>query len=137
MCWKICAKTAITSAGEQSGHIIFREYMPTGDGELGHPADAGDEKDRRAAECAGRADARDPQVLLNVAADRDMKEALHESPEMEALIEECEERLGDTGRIFDSGKRHRTADPGDGGGRGRCPSSGSWPSGWRPGARSC
>ena len=41
-----------------------------------------------------------PQVLLNVAADRDMKEALHESPEMEALIEECEERLGDTGRIL-------------------------------------
>ena len=41
-----------------------------------------------------------PQVLLNVAADRDMKEALHESPEMEALIEECEQRLGDTGRIL-------------------------------------
>ena len=41
-----------------------------------------------------------PQVLLNVAADRDMKEALHESPEMEALIEECEHRLGDTGRIL-------------------------------------
>ena len=34
MCWKICAKTATTSAGSNRGHIIFREYMPTGDGEL-------------------------------------------------------------------------------------------------------
>ena len=41
-----------------------------------------------------------PQVLLNVAADRDMKEALHESPEMEALIQQCEEKLGNAGRIL-------------------------------------
>ena len=75
--------------------------MPTGDGELsaiqlmrvmkktGEPLSV----------LAGRMPIT-PQVLLNVAADRDMKEALHESPEMEALIEECEHRLGDTGRIL-------------------------------------
>ena len=94
-------KNGYNIGGEQSGHIIFREYMPTGDGELsaiqlmrvmkktGEPLSV----------LAGRMPVT-PQVLLNVAADRDMKEALHESPEMEALIEECEERLGDTGRIL-------------------------------------
>ena len=94
-------KNGYNIGGEQSGHIIFREYMPTGDGELsaiqlmrvmkktGEPLSV----------LAGRMPIT-PQVLLNVAADRDMKEALHESPEMEALIEECEERLGDTGRIL-------------------------------------
>ena len=94
-------KNGYNIGGEQSGHIIFREYMPTGDGELsaiqlmrvmkktGEPLSV----------LAGRMPIT-PQVLLNVAADRDMKEALHESPEMEALIEECEHRLGDTGRIL-------------------------------------
>ena len=94
-------KNGYNIGGEQSGHIIFREFMPTGDGELsaiqlmrvmkltGEPLSV----------LAGRMPVT-PQVLLNVAADRDMKEALHESPEMEALIEECEQRLGDTGRIL-------------------------------------
>ena len=94
-------KNGYNIGGEQSGHIIFREYMPTGDGELsaiqlmrvmkktGEPLSV----------LAGRMPIT-PQVLLNVAADRDMKEALHESPEMEVLIEECEHRLGDTGRIL-------------------------------------
>ena len=94
-------KNGYNIGGEQSGHIIFREYMPTGDGELsaiqlmrvmkktGEPLSV----------LAGRMPIT-PQVLLNVEADRDMKEALHESPEMEALIEECEQRLGDTGRIL-------------------------------------
>ena len=94
-------KNGYNIGGEQSGHIIFREYMPTGDGELsaiqlmrtmkqtGEPLSV----------LAGRMPVT-PQVLLNVAADRDMKEALHESPEMEALIQQCEEILGNAGRIL-------------------------------------
>ena len=94
-------KNGYNIGGEQSGHIIFREYMPTGDGELsaiqlmrtmkqtGEPLSV----------LAGRMPVT-PQVLLNVAADRDMKEALHESPEMEALIQQCEETLGNAGRIL-------------------------------------
>lgn len=94
-------KNGYNIGGEQSGHIIFREYMPTGDGELsaiqlmrtmkqtGEPLSV----------LAGRMPVT-PQVLLNVAAGRDMKEALHESPEMEALIQQCEEILGNAGRIL-------------------------------------
>ena len=94
-------KNGYNIGGEQSGHIIFREYMPTGYGELsaiqlmrtmkqtGEPLSV----------LAGRMPVT-PQVLLNVAADRDMKEALHESPEMEALIQQCEETLGNAGRIL-------------------------------------
>lgn len=54
-------KNGYNIGGEQSGHIIFREYMPTGDGELSAiQLSRDDEKDRRAAERAGGPDARDP-----------------------------------------------------------------------------
>lgn len=87
--------------GEQSGHIIFREYMPTGDGELSaiQLMRIMQESGEALGTLAGRMPVT-PQVLLNVEADRDMKEALHESPEMYALINRCEEELGDTGRIL-------------------------------------
>lgn len=87
--------------GEQSGHIIFREYMPTGDGELSaiQLMRIMQESGEALSTLAGRMPVT-PQVLLNVEADRDMKETLHESPEMYALINRCEEELGDTGRIL-------------------------------------
>lgn len=87
--------------GEQSGHIIFREYMPTGDGELSAiqlmriMRDTG----KTLSELTSVMPVT-PQVLINVKADRDMKEALHESIQLDALIRDAEDELGDNGRVL-------------------------------------
>lgn len=87
--------------GEQSGHIIFREYMPTGDGELSAIQLMRIMRDTKKplSELAGVMPVT-PQVLINVEADRDMKEALHESIELNDLIRDAEDELGDTGRVL-------------------------------------
>ena len=87
--------------GEQSGHIIFREFMPTGDGELSaiQLMCAMRDTDKLLSELTSVMPVT-PQVLINVEATRDMKEALHESIELDKLIHDAEDELGDTGRIL-------------------------------------
>lgn len=87
--------------GEQSGHIIFREFMTTGDGELTAL------QLLRILKATGRPLSelaavlpKTPQVLLNVEATRDMKERLHESPPLRDLIRGAENALAGAGRVL-------------------------------------
>ena len=88
--------------GEQSGHIIFLEHMPTGDGQLAALqllsilAQSG----RRASELAS-AVTRYPQVLLNVrVGGNDEKKAIMESPLLGEAIRKAEAGLGGNGRVL-------------------------------------
>ncbi len=94
-------KNGYNIGGEQSGHIIFREFMTTGDGELSAiqlmqvMRDTGLPLSRLASVMPMT-----PQVLLNVEATHDMKEGLYESPELSEIIRGAEEELGETGRVL-------------------------------------
>lgn len=87
--------------GEQSGHIIFRDFMPTGDGQLsaiqllslmelaGEPLSA----------LCRRMNVY-PQTLLNIKATPEMKAALESDAAVAAEIARHSEILGDDGRIL-------------------------------------
>ena len=87
--------------GEQSGHIIFTDHMTTGDGQLsavqlmGVMAETGQPLSRLAGIITIL-----PQVLVNLPATVDMKAGLAESLEITAAVRECEEELGDAGRVL-------------------------------------
>jgi phosphoglucosamine mutase len=85
--------------GEQSGHVIFSDYASTGDGLLtalnvmASMAESGSSLATLAAVVR-----RLPQVLINVAvADRD---AVAESPAVQAVVAAVEQTLGDDGRVL-------------------------------------
>lgn len=87
--------------GEQSGHIIFRDFMPTGDGQLsaiqllslmevaGEPLSA-----------LCRRMSVYPQTLLNIEATPEMKSALESDAAVAAEIARHSAELGDDGRIL-------------------------------------
>jgi len=87
--------------GEQSGHMIFRQFATTGDGELtalqflqalkrsGLPAS-------ELASCCPQY----PQVLVNVAVPVDAKHRIMEDESMWGQVKSREEQLGDDGRIL-------------------------------------
>jgi phosphoglucosamine mutase len=85
--------------GEQSGHIIFSDFLFTGDGlitalqVLSAMAATG----RELADLAGELRTY-PQVLLNVRVQR--KVDLKQVPEVAAVIADVERRLGDRGRLL-------------------------------------
>ncbi len=85
--------------GEQSGHIIFSDFLFTGDGlvtalqVLGVMAATG----RDLADLAGELRTY-PQVLLNVRVQR--KVDLGQVPEVASLVADVERRLGDRGRLL-------------------------------------
>ena len=87
--------------GEQSGHIIFTDYMTTGDGQLSavQLLAALKRSGKPLGQLCGIITIL-PQVLINVEADRDMKAAITESPELNRVIRQCEEQLGDSGRVL-------------------------------------
>ncbi len=92
-------RRGLVLGGEQSGHIIFAEYLSTGDG-LATALNV-----LRTIEASGRslADlASDmttyPQVLLNVRVRE--KRDLQSVPEIAALIADVEQRLAGTGRVL-------------------------------------
>ena len=87
--------------GEQSGHIIFSDHMTTGDGQLSAVQLLAALKDsgRTLGELC-QVITIYPQVLINVEADRDMKAAITESPELKQAIRRCEEQLGERGRVL-------------------------------------
>lgn len=89
----------LTLGGEQSGHIIDRDYATTGDGVLSAVRLLSVMKDTEATleELAGVM-TRLPQVLLNVAnVDRD---ALADATEVWDVVASETERLGATGRVL-------------------------------------
>lgn len=85
--------------GEQSGHIIFSDFLFTGDGlitalqVLGAMAATG----RELADLAGELRTY-PQVLMNVRVAR--KVDLNQVPEVAAVVADVERRLGDRGRLL-------------------------------------
>ena len=87
--------------GEQSGHIIFTDYMTTGDGQLsavqlmGVMRETGEPLSRLAQVITIL-----PQVLVNMEATVDMKAGLAESLEISDAVRACEEELGDAGRVL-------------------------------------
>ena len=85
--------------GEQSGHLIFREYTTTGDGIITALQVLAMIKRTglKMSELSGQMK-RMPQVLLNVQVERKMP--LHEAPEVEDHVKRVEQELGDSGRVL-------------------------------------
>lgn len=86
--------------GEQSGHMIFREFSTTGDGQLTAlqllQAACGHKASELAKVCASY-----PQVLLNVpVADKESKLAVMADPGLQEAIAQEEAALNGTGRIL-------------------------------------
>ena len=85
--------------GEQSGHLIFREYSTTGDGLLAalQILQIMRQRERPLSELAGQL-ALYPQELVNVHVDR--KPPIEETPELAKAVADVEERLGGRGRVL-------------------------------------
>ena len=86
--------------GEQSGHIIIKNYMTTGDGELTALMLAETvKKSGKSASELRKVMTEYPQVLENIEATQDMKNRLND-PEVRAYINIASGRLGSEGRIL-------------------------------------
>lgn len=87
--------------GEQSGHIILREYMTTGDGQLTavQLLDAMKKDGRTLSQIASLMRVY-PQVLLNVRGDREKLKALKGDPSLQKHQQELEEQMQGNGRIL-------------------------------------
>ncbi|WP_283124928.1 phosphoglucosamine mutase [Angelakisella massiliensis] len=87
--------------GEQSGHIIFSEYMTTGDGQLSAVQLMRAMKDAGASlSDLAKVITIMPQVLVNVEATRDMKAAINDSVELGQVVRRCEQQLEGRGRVL-------------------------------------
>lgn len=95
-------KCGYVLGGEQSGHMIFRRYATTGDGELTalQLLQILHRSGKAASELAG-ACKRYPQVLVNVpVADKAAKEKIMAADPLWAAVREEEESLRDEGRVL-------------------------------------
>lgn len=100
---EMMVKEGMVLGGEQSGHIIFLNHMPTGDGQLtalhflsiiskyGAPVSSLISQIKRY-----------PQVLINVPGPHSAveKDALIQSEEVQAAIREKEQEMAGSGRIL-------------------------------------
>ena len=87
--------------GEQSGHVIFKEYANTGDGELTSlmVLNILSERQCKLSELASVMD-KYPQVLVNVNVTKEGKTLFGEDPEINVLIKKYEDELNGDGRIL-------------------------------------
>lgn len=87
--------------GEQSGHVIFKEYANTGDGELTSlmVLNILSERKCKLSELSSVMD-KYPQVLVNVNVTKEGKTSFGENAEINALIKKYEEELNGDGRIL-------------------------------------
>lgn len=87
--------------GEQSGHIIFKKYATTGDGQLSGAMLASiiKKSGKSASETASVMTVL-PQTMINVTATPAMKSALDSDCDIKNAIKETEDILGDRGRIL-------------------------------------
>lgn len=94
-------KGGYTLGGEQSGHLIFRDIMPTGDGQLTaiQTLRILKQSGKRMSELAGVMQVY-PQVLVNVRADSVMKSRLNIDEGVQIVIRRAQEQLGDDGRVL-------------------------------------
>lgn len=87
--------------GEQSGHIIFRDYMPTGDGQLtGIQLLSLLKLFRKPLSEAAGVMRVFPQTLLNIRATPQMKAALDDDKQVQSCIRSLNDSLGENGRIL-------------------------------------
>ena len=86
--------------GEQSGHLIFRDFASTGDGELTaiQVLSLMRRDGRKLSELAS-AMTRYPQVMINVRVSADGKLLFYTDPEVKQAVEEAKRELGQEGRI--------------------------------------
>lgn len=87
--------------GEQSGHIIFKEFANTGDGELTaiQILNIMSKTGKKLSELAHVME-RYPQVLKNVSVSKKGKETYKENETINNFIAKCEERLNGEGRVL-------------------------------------
>mgnify|MGYP004457173101 CR=1 FL=1 len=87
--------------GEQSGHIIFKKYATTGDGQLSGAMLASiiKKSGKSASETASVMTVL-PQTMINVTATPAMKSALNSDCDIKNAIKETEDILGERGRIL-------------------------------------
>lgn len=87
--------------GEQSGHIIFREYATTGDGELTAVQFLSIIKELGVSVSSAAAEITQyPQIMINVKVENDVKEAVLGDWAVKEVIRDVEEALGEDGRIL-------------------------------------
>ena len=100
---EMMVKEGMVLGGEQSGHIIFLQHMPTGDGQLTalHFLSILSKYGGTVSELVG-AIRRYPQVLINVPGPHDAgeKAALIASPAVQAAIAQQEQALAGDGRVL-------------------------------------
>ena len=94
-------KNGYRIGGEQSGHIIFKQYATTGDGQLSGAMLASILKKtgKSASEVASVMTVM-PQTLVNIKASNELKDRLSTDPDIVAAIDEVKTTLGDRGRIL-------------------------------------
>ena len=99
---ELMQKEGMRLGGEQSGHIIFLDYMPTGDGQLAalQLLSILSHSKKKASELAS-AVRQYPQLLKNVrVSSNDQKTAIMQSASLQSAIRAAEEELGENGRVL-------------------------------------
>lgn len=92
-------KNGYNLGGEQSGHLVFLDFMTTGDGVVGAlQVMAAMLRDKKPVSELASVMTRYPQVLVNVKVDE--KKDLAGLADVQTLIRQAEEKLGDDGRIL-------------------------------------
>ena len=94
-------KSGCVIGGEQSGHIIFREYTTTGDGILSSLQfmEAVLASGRKISEMASEIQIF-PQVLVNARVKNENKKKYSNDPQVAAAIEEIEKKMEGNGRVL-------------------------------------
>lgn len=94
-------ETGCVIGGEQSGHIIFREYATTGDGILSSLQfmDAIKDSKKPLSEMAEEIEIF-PQVLVNARINNDYKKTYMKDEEVAAMISDIEAELQNNGRVL-------------------------------------
>lgn len=87
--------------GEQSGHIIFKQFATTGDGQLSGAVLASvlAKTGKSASDIASVMNVL-PQTLVNIKAPNELKAKLNTDEDIKLAIKTVEETLGDSGRIL-------------------------------------
>ena len=86
--------------GEQSGHIIFKKYLKTGDGELTalQILEIMTKQNKKLSDLK-KLMKKYPQILVNINVTREQKENFESILEVQDKILEYEKKLGENGRI--------------------------------------
>ncbi len=98
---ELMEKNGYVLGGEQSGHIIFREFSTTGDGELTAVQFLSLVKSsgKKVSELAGEI-SQYPQIMINVKVENELKETVLGDERVKKTVSQIEETLGKDGRIL-------------------------------------